>query len=65
MRLQVVRSLPCVELQRALLSVAFRLMIGLAVPERKKSASLTELMKASCTTASDGLMRFNLEPDIG
>lgn len=47
------------EVQRALLSAALRLMIGLAVPERRKSASLTELINESLTTAGDGLIRFS------
>lgn len=47
MRENTAKSFSCVELQSSLLSAAERLMIGLAVPERRKSASLTELMKES------------------
>jgi len=47
-----------VEDQRDLLSAAERDMIGLAVPERRKSASLTELMKESCRTGGVGQMRL-------
>ena len=45
---------------RALLSAAESDMIGLAVPERKKSASLTELMKASWRTTGSGLIRLTV-----
>lgn len=44
--------------QRALLSAAESDMIGLAVPERRKSASLTELMNESCRTTGSGLIRL-------
>lgn len=52
--------LSCVDDQRALLSAAPSDMIGLAVPERMKSASLTEFMNASLTTAGDGLTKFKV-----
>ena len=48
--------------QRALLSAAESDMIGFAVPERRKSASLTELMKESCRTTGSGLMRLVVPP---
>ena len=52
------RSFSCVDDHRALLSAAESDIIGLAVPERRKSASLTELMNESCTTTGEALMRL-------
>lgn len=48
MREKVGRSLFTVAVQMFWLSSAPRDMMGLAVPERRKSASLVEFMKASC-----------------
>lgn len=56
---KVDRSFSCVELHKSLLSAADKDMIGLAVPERRKSASLTELINASCTTAGAGSIKLS------
>ena len=47
---KVCRSPSWVEVHSALLSWADKVMMGFAEPDRKKSASLTELMKESCNT---------------
>lgn len=65
MRENTAKSFSCVELQSNLLSAAERLMMGLAVPERRKSASLTELIKESWTAAGEGLNRLRCGADVG
>lgn len=47
---KVDKSLSWVDVHRALLSCAPRVMMGFAVPDLRKSASFTELMKESCKT---------------
>jgi hypothetical protein len=46
---------------KALLSAAERDMMGLAVPERRKSASLTALMNESWTTGGVGAMKLGVD----
>lgn len=50
---KVGRSFATVDVHRDLLSAADRAIIGFAVPDRRKSASLVELMKASCKEIND------------
>jgi hypothetical protein len=60
MREYVAWSWAWTELHKALLSVAERDMIGLAVPERRKSASLTALIKESWRTGGVGEMKLKV-----
>jgi hypothetical protein len=50
---KVAKSPSCVEVHKALLSWAERVMMGFAVPDRRKSASFTELMKESWRTTGE------------
>lgn len=64
MRENTDKSFSRVERHSNLLSAADRLIMGLAVPERRKSASLTELMKESWTTAGAGPKRLRCGADV-